>query len=112
MRQNVRSVDIADRLPAGYNFQVATHRVRSAFGLVVKDVESQAHQDGRQLTSADVNRLKDAVANLQPFLCSRMCLGFKGAVLKADNMHESEWPNLTAHRELCDDCGYLRYHKI
>lgn len=109
VRVNTKSVELADRLPLGYNFTVATERVRSAFALIVKDVEFHAREEGRYLNAEDINRLKDAVANLQPFLCSRTGLGFKGAVLKADSMPEGKWPDLEAHLEQCDGCGYLPY---
>lgn len=112
MRVNTKSVDLAEWAPPGYNFNVATERVKSAFGLIARDVEATARNEGRHLTAEDINRLKDAVANLQPFLCSRMCLGFKHAYLEKDDMPESEWPDLNAHLEMCDDCGYLRYAKI
>lgn len=86
--------------------------MRSAFKLIVEDIEAKAHSEERRLKARDVDRLKGAVANLQPFLCSRMSLGFQGAVLKADGMREDMWPNLRAHLETCDDCGYLRYTKL
>lgn len=111
LRVNTKSVDLADYVPNDYNFATATQRVTSAFAIVVKDIEVTAHREARQLTAADINRLKTAVADLQPFLCSRMGLGFLGAVLRRDNMHEDDWPDRSEHLERCDDCGYLRYSK-
>lgn len=95
----------AEDVPVYYTIDVAARRAELGLRSVLGEIE--AARAGHALTAEDVKEICSAVESLQPFLCVRNCLGYKGAILPSEN--RSEWPSTRAHLAKCDDCGYHRF---
>ena len=112
LRTNLTRAETAERVPSDYTFPVATKRAKSALDILITSVQTRARNQNRRLTSEDIDGLCAAVSGIQPFLCTRVGLGFQDAMLEREDMHVLEWPDLQPHMDKCDDCGYLRYQKL
>lgn len=112
LRLNEPQPNMEDRMESPYPFEVAGQRVESALRVAIAEMEKWARAEKRRFTASDIYDLNRMVAKLQPFLCTRLGLGFMGAVLDRDGMREDEWPDTDEHLHRCDDCGYLRYKKM
>lgn len=112
LRLNKAQPNIADSTSPPYPFEVAGQRVESAMRVAIAEIERRAKEEKRRFTAIDIHDLNRTVGKLQPFMCTRMGLGFMGAVLDRDGMGEDEWPNTDAHLNKCNDCGYLHYKKL
>lgn len=111
LRTNLTDIEAAERVLSEYSFVVATQRAKSALAILIHLIEKRARDQDRRLTAQDIIDLCSAVSGIQPFLCTRVGLGYQGAVLEREEMSVIEWPDLRSHLEKCDDCGYLRCQK-
>lgn len=102
-------VEVAEFVPSWYTFDVAAARAEKGLKQMLQDIETKTQE--RPLNVDDFITISRAVENVQPFLCKRMSLGYKGAVLLKDDMSVEEWPNAETHLEKCDECGYHRFNR-
>ena len=99
----------AEHVPNDYTPAYAGARAAAGLQFEVDAIERRA--GGGPFSVADLLRVFACVEAIQPFLCRRNNLGYKGAVFPMRPLDEApeRWPNTEAHRENCDDCGYHRY---
>ena len=95
--------EIAEDAPTGYTFDTAMERAREH---LTYRVDEMIHQAGeRPLTTTDYKNLCELVEDIKPTLCTRIGVGWKGAVL---NAWSSEHTDVDLHRKSCTECGYYR----
>jgi hypothetical protein len=107
LRTNMGKTEIADHVPSWYTFDVAAERAERGLGEIIDNIHTRLQNTG--LTSSDFLAISRGVDNIQPFLCRRMTLGYQGAALLNKESRVHEWPDINAHKDKCDDCGYHRY---
>lgn len=97
--------EVVEGLPAGYDYDVACAHAAAGLRAVLDEIETACADRG--LGVEDVKKIGSMIEFLQPFLCKRSHLGYRGAVLPSE--HVSQWPSPQAHLNACDDCGYHRF---
>ena len=110
-RTTPTNTEVAEFVPSWYTFDVAAARCEKGMRRLLQDIEAEAKSQNRALNVDDFITISESVENTQPFLCKRMSLGYKGAVLLKDGIAVDEWPDTEAHLDKCDECGYHRFNR-
>ncbi|UJO16907.1 uncharacterized protein CLAFUR5_04120 [Fulvia fulva] len=95
--------EIAEDAPSGHTFKIAMERARARLTYRVNEVMDAVKE--RPLTVTDYKGLCKLVEDIKPTLCTRIGIGWKGAVLDKD---PSVHTNVNIHRKQCTECGYYR----
>lgn len=109
LRTNAGKTELAEHIPFWYTFEMAAERAEKGLQEVLENI--QAEPKKHALTVNDFLAIAEAVDDIQPFLCRRMTLGYQGTALLDDDMPMDAWPDSTAHKERCSDCGYWRHSR-
>ncbi|CAK4031789.1 Hypothetical predicted protein [Lecanosticta acicola] len=102
-RTNTAYVDLAEEAPTSYSFELAIQRARARIEYAVMEMTEEVGDE--PLTVKNIRNLCDIVESIKPALCTRMGVGWKGAIFPEDPSHG---PHVERHREACAECAYFR----
>lgn len=105
------SKEVAEGLPAAYNFSVAARRAEKGLRLLLDKIEPQLVRNGG-MNVADMKKICRAIELIQPFLCTRPSLGWRATTIPKDDMRMEEWPCARSHLRNCGECGYLQMKSL
>lgn len=87
-----------------YTFQLAKECALDRITRVLDRIT--AERGAEAFTVADIQAIAHVMERVQPFLCLRMSLGYRG--VQFSPRMPNHWPDVTEHLARCDDCGYQR----
>ncbi|EME46805.1 hypothetical protein DOTSEDRAFT_22836 [Dothistroma septosporum NZE10] len=95
--------EIAEDAPTGHTFKTAMERARQRLEYRVQEMADRVEE--QPLTVKNFQDLCVLVEDVKPTLCTRIGVGWKGAVLDED---PSVHTDVNFHRTSCTECGYYR----
>lgn len=107
-RTSANRPECAEGVPSKYSFKTAAQHAEKALRTSLDQIES-SRRDQIGLSVADFTKICTAVHIIQPFLCTRVSLGYQDAIIPDGDVPMERWPSTATHLDMCDDCGYHRY---